>query len=87
MRSSAGRHPPTPGTRAARTLASLALTPTALAVMTAGTAMMPVGWTRLAFPAYFWVLMAYNGATAGETLRLVRELGVDGAAKKQMHLA
>jgi hypothetical protein len=58
-----------------------------LAVMTAGTAMMPVGWTRLAFPAYFWVLMAYNGATAGETLRLVRELGVDGAAKKQMHLA
>ena len=58
-----------------------------LAVMTAGTAMMPVGWTRLAFPAYFWVLMAYNGATAGETLRLVRELGVDGPAKKQMHLA
>ena len=58
-----------------------------LAVMTAGTAMMPVGWTRLAFPAYFWVLMAYNGKTAGETLRLVGELGVDGAAKKQMYLA
>ena len=33
MRSSAGRHPPTPGTRAARTLASPALMPTALAAM------------------------------------------------------
>ena len=58
-----------------------------LAVMMAGTAMMPVGWTRFAFPAYFWVMMAYNRKTAAETLLLVRTLGVDGAAKKQMYLA
>ena len=58
-----------------------------LAVMMAGTAMMPVGWQRFLFPTYFWAMMCYNRKTAAETLFLVRTLGVDGAASKQLYLA
>jgi len=58
-----------------------------VSVITAGAAMMPVGWQRWAFPAYFWVLMMYNGKTARETVNLVHEFGVDGAGARQMHLA
>lgn len=57
-----------------------------LAVMTAGSAMMPVGWQRFAFPGYFWVLMALNRQTLGQTLQLIGDFGVDGAATRQMHL-
>eukprot|EP00756_Hemistasia_phaeocysticola_P002358 Hpha_TRINITY_DN11633_c0_g2::TRINITY_DN11633_c0_g2_i1::g.48923::m.48923 len=58
-----------------------------LAVLAAGTAMMPIGWQRFAFPAYFWFGMLYNRKTATETMRLVHKYGVDGAAKRQRYLA
>ena len=58
-----------------------------MAVMTAGTAMMPVGWSNGVFPLVFWLLMFLNRKTARETLRLVNKYGVDGAAGRQEHLA
>jgi hypothetical protein len=58
-----------------------------MAVMTAGTAMMPVGWSHGVFPMVFWLLMFLNRKTARETLRLVNKYGVDGAAGRQEHLA
>lgn len=58
-----------------------------MAVMTAGTAMMPVGWARGVFPAVFWCLMLLNRTTVGQTLRLIRKYGVDGAASRLEHLA
>lgn len=58
-----------------------------LAVMTAGTAMMPVGWSRGVFPAVFWWLMFINRKSAGRTLGLIRKYGVDGAASRQPRLA
>ena len=58
-----------------------------LAVLMAGTAMMPVGWQRSIFPAYFWFLMIVNRRTATETVNLVHKFGVDEAAKRQAYLA
>jgi hypothetical protein len=58
-----------------------------MAVMTAGTAMMPVGWSSGVFPFVFWILMFFNRETAGKTLALVGKYGVDGAASRQEHLA
>jgi hypothetical protein len=58
-----------------------------MAVMTAGTAMMPVGWNSSCFPAIFWLLMFLNRKTAGKTFDLINKFGVDGAAIRQEHLA
>ena len=58
-----------------------------MAVMTAGTAMMPVGWSNGVFPLVFWLLMFLNRKTAGETLGMIRMHGVDGTASRQAHLA
>jgi len=58
-----------------------------MAVMTAGTAMMPVGWSNGVFPLVFWILMFLNRKTAGKTLGLIEKYGVDGAAARQSHLA
>ena len=57
-----------------------------MAVMTAGAAMMPVGWKRFLFPSYFWALMFFNRKDAGKTLQLIRLYGVDEAAKRQPSL-
>jgi hypothetical protein len=53
-----------------------------MAVMMAGTTMMPVGWQRFLFPAYFWTLFGINRQVVGMTLNDIRALGVDGAAAK-----
>jgi len=58
-----------------------------MAVMTAGTTMMPLGWARGIFPCVFWGLMFLNRKTAGATLALVHKFGVDGAASRQEFLA
>ena len=58
-----------------------------MAVMTAGTAMMPVGWSNGVFPLVFWLLMFLNRKTAGKTLAMIRMHGVDGTASRQAHLA
>ena len=58
-----------------------------MAVMTAGTAMMPVGWARGVFPFVFWCLMALNRKVAGTTLRNIRQYGVEGTAERMMALA
>ena len=54
-----------------------------MGVMTAGTAMMPVGWAPGVFPASFWLLMALNRKTAGQTMKLVRAVGIDRTAAIQ----
>jgi len=58
-----------------------------VSVLLAGMAMMPVGWQRWTFPAYFWVLMLWNGKTVKETVDLMHIHGVDGAGARQMYLA
>jgi len=59
-----------------------------VAVLAAGTAMMPVGWQgRWAFPPFFWLMMLYNGRTVKETADLIHSHGIDEAAKRQMYLA
>ncbi len=58
-----------------------------MAVMTAGTAMMPIGWKRAVFPATFWFLMMVNRRRAGQTLMLVRDVGIDRAAIIQKNTA
>jgi hypothetical protein len=58
-----------------------------MAVMTAGAAMMPIGWQRWVFPAYFWFMFGMNGQTVAQTTRLIEKYGVDGAARKVPGLA
>ena len=58
-----------------------------MAVMTAGTAMMPLGWARGVFPFVFWCLMAVNRRVASMTMRNIRRYGVDGAAERMVALA
>lgn len=52
-----------------------------LAVMTAGTAMLPVGWKPFLFPSLYWGLMAFNWRTVVETVRLGKLYGVDKASR------
>jgi hypothetical protein len=58
-----------------------------MSVMTAGAAMMPIGWQRWVFPAYFWFLMAMNRKTVGQSVYLLKHFGVDGAAIRAPELA
>jgi len=55
----------------------------ALATMTAGITMLPLGWARYLFPSLFWILMATNYKTMAKTGELVRMYGIDKAAAIQ----
>lgn len=58
-----------------------------MAVMTAGTAMLPIGWKSGLFPTIFWMLMFINRKTVNETHNLVVKYGADEAMKRQWRLA
>lgn len=58
-----------------------------VSVMTAGLAMMPVGWAPWIFPLLFWMLFAFNIKTVAKTIKLISEFGVDGAAERMGKLA
>lgn len=58
-----------------------------LAVMTAGTAMLPVAWQRGLFPVSFHLLALYNWRTVVDTNHLVDTYGADEAMKRQWRLA
>ena len=55
----------------------------ALAILMAGSALLPIGWTRELFPATFWGLMIYNWKAVLLTNKLVLRHGIDGAASRQ----
>ena len=55
----------------------------ALAILMAGSALLPIGWTRAVFPATFWAMMAWNYKTILLTRSLIFRYGIDGAAKRQ----
>ena len=55
----------------------------ALAILMAGSALLPIGWTRAVFPATFWGMMAWNYKTILMTRSLIFRYGIDGAAKHQ----
>lgn len=57
------------------------------AVMTAGLAMLPVGWNGMLTSGCFWLLFVLNIRTVKETVDLVHEFGIDGAAERQSKLA
>jgi len=54
-----------------------------LAVLAAGTAMLPVGWKRILFPSFFWAGMLYNWKTVLQSAKLTHHHGLDGAAAIQ----